>query len=414
MKNPVVIIDPRSSGVELAPAFQANGIPVIGVTFKPLKHRMGYGREVRESDFDEVIPYQPDLAEILKKHDPLGIIPGSEGGVLLADELSTILTPQMSNHVGASFNRLHKAHMQQVLREAHIPALKTLSTSDESKVEAWLAESGLEDSPLIIKPPISAGSEQVFHIPPKGDWRNDFRRVLSQSSNVTGRLNETVVVQEKAVGVEFAIGTVSAHGHHHLAHLIRYTKTPYNGRQTVYDHVEFVPFDESLHGELLEYTRSALDALGVRWGASHNEVILTPNGPRLIESVPRMTGGPVVHFAREATGSSQVEKWVEVFTEGDVRAGPYDLKKTVVPIFLRSPTSGIISNSEVLAPASDLSTFFEKYLWFKEGDQVPQTVDYITAIGLIALAGDRESVFADYKKVREMESGLQIRQSHLE
>jgi len=31
-------------------------------------------------------------------------------------------------------------------------------------------------------------------------------------------------------------------------------------------------------------------------------------------------------------------------------------------------------------------------------DRVPQTVDYLTSIGIIALAGDREAIFVDYKK----------------
>ena len=50
-----------------------------------------------------------------------------------------------------------------------------------------------------------------------------------------------------------------------------------------------------------------------------------------------------------------------------------------------------------------------EYVWFKNGDLVPQTVDYLTSIGIIALAGDRESILSDYKKIRNMESKLVIR-----
>lgn len=32
MNRPVVIVDPLSSGIELAPAFKARGIPAIAVT----------------------------------------------------------------------------------------------------------------------------------------------------------------------------------------------------------------------------------------------------------------------------------------------------------------------------------------------------------------------------------------------
>lgn len=32
MKRPVVIVDPLSSGIELAPAFKARGVPAIAIT----------------------------------------------------------------------------------------------------------------------------------------------------------------------------------------------------------------------------------------------------------------------------------------------------------------------------------------------------------------------------------------------
>ena len=35
-------------------------------------------------------------------------------------------------------------------------------------------------------------------------------------------------------------------------------------------------------------------------------------------------------------------------------------------------------------------------------------MDYLTTLGIIALSGDRESVFRDFKKIRSMESQLEI------
>ncbi|MCB0412395.1 MAG: ATP-grasp domain-containing protein [Bdellovibrionales bacterium] len=408
MNRPVVIVDPRSSGVELAPAFKARKIPAIAITFKPTKSRLGFGTEVQASDFIEIIPKQPNLVDILRKYDPFAIIPGAEAGVPLAESLAVALTPQFANDNKKLLNRLHKAQMQKALEEAGVPSLKTLSTSSEGEVEDWIKENDLVEVPLIIKPPISAGSEKVFHIPAQGNWKKAFNEILTEPSNITGKFNETVVVQEQAIGTEFAIGTVSANGQHYLAHLIQYNKISFNGRDTIYDYVEFVPFLEEVHGRLLEYTRQALDALGVRWGAAHNEVIFTTKGPRLIESVPRMCGGPVVQFAREATGSSQADKLVEVFVDGDVQTKEYEFKKSVVPVFLKSPAEGIVSNAEIFEKTSKLSTFFKQFIWFKNGNHVPQTMDYLTSIGIVALAGDRESIFEDYQRVRDMESQLVI------
>lgn len=407
MNRPVVIVAPLSSGIELAPAFKARGIPAIAIT---LKHPdwVGFGAKIQTSDFIEIIPDQPNLVEVLGKYDPLVIIPGADEGVPLAEALAVTLTPRFANDPKKSPHRLHKALMQKALQEAGVPTLKTLNTSSENEAETWIKTNGLIDSPLVIKPPVSAGSDKVFHIPARGDWKKAFNRVLSEPSKITGNINETVVVQEQAIGTEFAVGTVSANGKHYLAHLIQYNKTSSNDRKTVYDYVEFVPYSEERYGELFDYTQKALDALGVLWGAAHNEIMLTKDGPRLIETGARMCGGPVVGFAREATGSSQADKLVEIYADGDVSAKEYVFKKTVVPVFLKSLAKGKISNVEAFADVSKLPTFLNEHIWFKNGDLVPQTVDYLTSIGIVGLAGDRELILLDYERIRNMELKLVI------
>jgi biotin carboxylase len=409
MSRPVVIVDPKSSGTELAPAFKARGIPAIAVTLKPLDWN-GFGAKIRSEDFIEIIPDQPNLVEVLRKYDPIVILPGTEEAVPLAEALTLALTPQFANDPEKSQSRLHKALMQKGLQDAGVPALKTLNTSSESEAENWIKTNGLSESPLIIKPPVSAGSDKVFHISAGEDWKKAFNQVLSEPSQITGQKNESVVVQEQAIGTEFAVGTVSANGKHYLAHLIKYNKTSAHDRKTVYDYVEFVPFSAETHGELFEYTQKALDALGIRWGAAHNEVMLTKNGPRLIETGARMCGGPVVGFARVASGSSQADKLVEIFAEGDVSTKEYMFKKTVMPVFLKSPAKGKISNVEAFAEVSKLPTYLNENIFFKNGDLVPQTVDYLTSIGIVALAGDRKLALMDYEKIRDMESRLVVQE----
>lgn len=329
--------------------------------------------------------------------------------ISLAERLTASLTPQFSNDPAKALHRLHKALMQKALEEAGVPGLKTIHTASETEVENWIKENDLDDCPLIIKPPISAGSDKVFHIQAGEDWKKAFNRVLTEPSAITGKSSETVVVQEQAIGTEFAVGTVSADGKHSLAHLIKYHKTSSGERKTVFDHVEFVPYNQEALGDLFEYTQRALDALGIRWGAAHNEIMLTEKGPRLIESGARMCGGPVVGFAREATGSSQADKLVEIYVDGDVGTKEYVFKKTVVPVFLKSPAQGTLSNIDVLDGISQLPTCFQKHIWIKTGDRLLQTVDYLTSIGIVALAGDRQSIFSDYEKIREMESRLIVR-----
>lgn len=410
MSRPIVIIDPTSSAVELAPAFRARGIPAIAVTLGHSEWK-GFGSKIQTSDFDQIISNQPGIEEQLRKLNPLAILPGVEESIALADRLSLALTPQFANDPKKSQHRMHKSLMQKALSDAGVPTLKTLDTASEREAEVWIRENDLLATPLIIKPAASAGSDKVFHISPGEDWRKAFNRVLTEPSRITGLRNETVVVQEQAIGAEFAVGTVSANGKHSLAHLIKYNKTTSGDRKTVFDHVEFIQFDPKTHGELFEYAQKALDALGIRWGAAHNEIMLTKNGPRLIESGPRMCGGPTVGFAREATGSSQADKIVEAYVDGEIRAKTFAFRKTVVPVFLKTHAHGRVSNVEVLDQVSSLPTLFRKYVWIENGDTVLRTEDYLTSIGIVALSGNRDKVFSDYTRVREIESQLRIEPS---
>lgn len=407
MKRPVIIVDPLSSGIELAPAFKSRGVPVIAVTFKHLD-RVGFGTEIQKSDFIEIIPNQPNLEEILKKYHPYAIIPGSESAVLLAENLASKLTPDFANDPCKLINRLHKGHMQEAIKQCGIAAIKTLNTADEKDVEDWIKKNELVNSPLIIKPPVSAGSDKVFHIPINGNWKKAFQLVLSTPSKITGEISDSVIVQEEAIGVEFAVGTISVNGEHSLTHLIKYNKRSSGERKTVFDYVEFVEYNEEIHGVLFQYTQDVLDALGVRWGATHTEIMLTSDGPLLIESGARMLGGPTVEFSRVATGSSQADKIVEAYMNRKIQEKIYSFKQTVVPVFLKSTASGIISNTQILDRVSTLPTLLNQFLWFKEGDSVSQTVDYLTSLGIIALFGERESIFKDYAEIRRMEKKLVI------
>lgn len=270
----------------------------------------------------------------------------------------------------------------------------------------WIRLNQFWNQSLVFKPPISAGSDRVFHVRPDQDWRAIFSQISNKPSAINNERSESVVIQEEVQGVEFALGTISFAGEHYLTHLIQYNKKTLGGRKTVYDYVEFIPFHSQKHGKLFQYAQKCLDVLGVRWGATHTEVMLTKDGPRLIEIGARLLGGPTTEFARKATGSSQLDKLVELYTTKKMGQRVYNFKNCVVPVFINSSQKGYIHNLEIFEEAYKLETFFQQYLWVQNGSFVEQTKDYLTSLGIIALSGNRDKVLSDYKKIRELESLL--------
>merc|ERR1712151_613183 len=62
--------------------------------------------------------------------------------------------------------------------------------------------------------------------------------------------------------------------------------------------------DDPIAQELIKYTRGVLDALGLRNGPSHGEVMMTADGPCLVEMNCRSHGwdGAWIPLARKLTG----------------------------------------------------------------------------------------------------------------
>lgn len=408
MNKPIIIVNPFSSGSELAAAFASKGVPSVAL-LTDFKMESGFGNQLRKEEYIEILTYGEETIEKLRKLNPLGVIPGTDNSVDVADELAAAITPERSNDMSKTLHRQHKALMQQALEEAGLPFIQTINTSSTDEVDKWLKKNNLTHSPLIIKPPMSAGSDNVLHIPGGGNWGQAFRKVLTEPSKITKKPNQTVVVQEQVFGTEFAVGTVSANGKHALSHIIKYNKAKTGDRITVYDFVEFLPYDQEAHKALVEYTFNTLDALGIKWGAAHSEIMLTADGPRLIEVGARMLGGPTVGFSREATGKSQADRLVDVYLSGDILSQDYEFKKNVVPVMIRAPLAGTLMNMEVFNDIDKLETLSSKHIWYKTGDTVAKTEDFLTNLGIIALAGDKKKIMEDYKKIRRMEAKIMIK-----
>jgi hypothetical protein len=76
--------------------------------------------------------------------------------------------------------------------------------------------------------------------------------------------------------VEYAVDVVSRNGHHKVAAIWRYDKRPANDAAFCYFKTELVDavIDDNVPS-ICNYVDSALTSLGVKWGLSHTEVIVT-------------------------------------------------------------------------------------------------------------------------------------------
>jgi biotin carboxylase len=179
----------------------------------------------------------------------------------------------------------------------------------------------------------------------------------------------------------------------------------------VYESVEFVPFDLPGHDVLVRYVHGVLDGLGVRFGAAHTEVMMTADGPRLIECAARLSGGGLPYLCAQATGENAVDRLVRYLSGDREIDDRYTLRESVMTVLFLVPASGILRNAEVYQAIGQLPTVTYRRCTVRTGDRVSASSDLWSSLnyGFVVLAHtDAERVHADRAKVRELEASLII------
>jgi hypothetical protein len=141
------------------------------------------------------------------------------------------------------------------------------------------------ENPLcIVKPMRGAASDSVFLCHTLNDVQQAFDDIYDSSvlGSMTDR-HDAVLVQEFAIGTEYALDIISRNGEHKVAAVWRYDKRPANGRAFVYHATELVDTHTPDADAICEYAKEALDALDIKWGMTHTEIIMTRDGCRMVE-----------------------------------------------------------------------------------------------------------------------------------
>jgi hypothetical protein len=404
-----VIVDPFSTGQEYPGAFRDAGwspVAVLTSATVPAALLPSWHPE----NFDQVHVFGGDVAALaaeLRAWAPGCLIPGGESGVLLADALVELVLPGRGNVAGLATSRRDKWEMVQALARSGVPHLRQVCTDDPDVVSRWLGETGVGSRRLVLKPPKSGGTDNVHFVSAGDDWRPAFDSILGHVNRLD-LVNDAVLVSEFAEGTEFLVDSYSVDGRHGLVDVCRYTKGTRGDRIGIYDCVEFLSPDDPGVLAVWPYTQRVLDAVGIRNGCGHAEVMLTPDGPRLIEVGARPAGGGHQLISDLATGDNHIKRTVAHWVSGAFKPS-YRLIQYLRGVFISSPRAGIWRNAEIFDQVESLPTFYAKNFPYGTGDIVPATEDLFTFLAwVIVTSPHRRAVDADYRRIKEWESLIQV------
>jgi len=389
----VAITDVYGPTLRYARAFREAGHQVVRVQSTPQVPRV-YRPGLSPSTIDEVFLADigcQDPARELARYAPVAVLAGGECGVELADSLAEQLGLP-GNGTRSSAARRNKHAQVEAARRAGLRAARQTLVEDEDQLRAWHGELG---GRVVVKPVRSAGNDGVqFCDTPEQSVRA--YRSIRDAVNIFSVRNEGVVAQEYLYGTEYVVNTVSCRGHHRCTDVWRYTKLSANGvRDRVSAAVSVAPGAPGWSA-LTAYATCVLDAMEIQHGPVHLEIMLTPDGPCLVEIGARLSGADTAYYAGLANGASQIDWAVLAAVAPDAFLDRYDEplrpQQHVAMCFLTSPVAGELRRYPRLAEVTALESHHNTVTIVQPGGRLQVTVDDTTEPLLIGLAHPIESV----------------------
>ncbi len=416
-KKNVLIVEAASNGKNYLAEITARGLHPI-VLYPKLDAQAPTYAKFREDAAKVVAKYTSDIifAETddiealfheLKHFEPIAVVAGSEIGVLVSDFLSERFGLS-GNSFSTSNLRRDKFKMQAALLAAGIPSLRSKCVSSEKECIDFARDLGT--FPIVLKPLSGSGTAGVHFCESESEIIDAFN-LVSSKQDIFGSENKTVLLQEFAKGTEYIVNTVSCGGVHTLTDIWQYSKVAIGSDGNAYDYARLVREPSAEQYDMIEYVKKSLTALRLKYGPAHSEVMLTPNGPRLIETGARPMGG---FFPTEILMESLDHKIVDVALDSyinkksfdDFSRRPYKPNRSVLVKYFIAPESKNFDSMPILKliqflPSARAGNFLDVMNSFSTA----RTVDLFTAAGEVILCHQSEEVLMhDYKVLRTFET----------
>jgi biotin carboxylase len=366
----------------------------------------------RLTDYAENIICTDEAAvvERLREHSAVCVIPGQESAVRLADRLSEALGVP-SNGSALSRARRDKYEMIETLRRAGIRCARQFKSADPAALVEWADRGGTY--PVVVKPVDSAGTDNVYicHGP---EEVMAAARCIRACRNLFGIPNTEALIQSYLAGTEYIVDTVSCDGHRYACGVWEYEKSLLPIGQRIYDRDILVDPDNAPVPELVSYVDEVLDALNIRWGPAHAEVIMTAEGPALVEIAARLNGNidPGTHDV--CLGTNQVALSALAYVRPEeflTQFGDRVYRRLQLAVVYNTPTvlDGQVDSVDqaVVDKIRALESVHQVVVKLKPGSRIRPTVDLMSSTMRIYLtAASQAQLMADYTESSRLKDSV--------
>ena len=220
------------------------------------------------------------IVEVCRRENVSGVLTiGSDVSVPTVSYIAETLG-LTGNSVESAQRATNKFFMRQALSAAGLKCPRFVEVSNEKIAPRELVDLRY---PVIVKPVDRSGSLGVTQVREPALLEVAIRAAIQKS------LLHKAIVEEYIDGVEVSVETISWEGQHfHLAITDKETSGSPHFVEVAHHQPSLLP--EEVEAELRSQTLLALDALGMRYGASHAEFLVSRGAIYVVEIGARMGG----------------------------------------------------------------------------------------------------------------------------
>lgn len=200
----------------------------------------------------------------------------------------------------------NKAEMREALHLEGVPVPKFFKVTNKKEYLECVKKFTV---PFIVKPADNSGSKGIFKVDNFKDKQliEDAYEYCQPFSRVGD-----VVVEEYMNGPEVSVETISIEGD---CHVIQITDKLTTGAPHFVEmgHSQPTKYNKETVQKIIEITKAANKAIGIKNGPSHTEIIITAEGPKIVEIGARLGGDNInTHLVPLSTGVDIVECCIKI------------------------------------------------------------------------------------------------------
>ena len=224
--------------------------------------------------------------------------------------------------------------------------------------------------PVLIKPSDGFGSQNIAVLRHENDlspWLSPLQDMLPSRVDygLGVKANDRLLVERYMQGQFVGCDFMSANGQHHMLGLNE--KVMFAPPSFAIKGGCFTPYHDTM-APLRDYAAHCLDAVGFNWGASHIEIMITKEGPRLVEINGRLVGARIARLMSYALGYSVHQHLIHLLMSGTFPPPPAAPRRVAVSRWLTSPREGILDH--IRLPDVRDAAIAEVALFKQRGDYV--------------------------------------------